>query len=95
MIASTRIKLALPADGSFPSAHATQITTFACAWLLRLTRRSSLLLAVLLMTAVLTVCLSQFYLQLYCPSDVLSNTSASTLWMVALRMLYIDTETAP
>lgn len=87
--------IALPADDSFPSAHAAQITAFACAWLLRPSVRSSLPVAVLITTTVLTVCLSRLYLQVHYPSDVLYGMAASALWVVALRMLYTDAENAP
>lgn len=87
--------IALPADGSFPSAHAAQITAFACAWLLRPSVRSSPPVAVLLMTTVLIVCLSRLYLQVHYASDVLYGMAASALWVVALRMLFTEAETAP
>ena len=77
--------IALPSDSSFPSAHAAQITAFACACLLRPGQRPSPLLAVALLVAVLTVALSRVYLQVHYPSDVLFAIGAAGLWVLALR----------
>ena len=89
------VLITLPADGSYPSAHAAQITAFACAWLLRPSVRASPPVAVLLIATVLTVCLSRLYLRVHYPSDVLYGMAASALWVAALRMLYTDAENAP
>lgn len=77
--------IALPTDHSFPSAHAAQITAFACACLLRPGQRPSPLLVVTLLVAVLTVALSRVYLQVHYPSDVLFAIGAAVLWVLALR----------
>ena len=86
--------ITLPADESFPSAHAAQTTAFACACLLRPGVRWSPPVAALLMTTMLTVCLSRLYLQVHYPSDVLYGIAATALWVVALRMVYTDAERA-
>ena len=77
--------IALPTDHSFPSAHAAQITAFACAYLLRPGQRASPLLAVALLVAVVMVTLSRLYLQVHYPSDVLFAIGAAVLWVLALR----------
>lgn len=81
--------IALPSDGSFPSAHAAQITAFACACLLRPARRPSPLVAIALIVTVLTVALSRLYLQVHYPSDVLFALGATLLWVLALRYAVI------
>lgn len=75
----------LPTDHSFPSAHAAQITAFACAYLLRPGQHTSPMLAMVLLVAVVTVTLSRLYLQVHYPSDVLFATGAAVLWVLALR----------
>lgn len=79
--------IALPADGSFPSAHAAQITAFACAWLLRPGARPAWPLAALLCVLVFGVCLSRLYLQVHYPSDVFYAVASTVLWVLALRAL--------
>lgn len=76
----------MPADGSFPSAHAAQIAAFAAAWLLRPGTRPRLPAVLALGIAVLTVSVSRLYLQVHYPSDVLFALAASVLWVVALRL---------
>lgn len=90
LIARPRPKLfealiALPTDGSFPSAHAAQITIFACAYWLRPGQRTAPALAIALLIAVLTVALSRLYLQVHYPSDVLFAAGAAVLWVLALH----------
>ncbi len=80
--------IALPTDNSFPSAHAAQITVFACAYLLRPGHRAQPVLAMALLVVVLTVALSRVYLQVHYPSDVLFAIGASLLWVLALRSIY-------
>ena len=77
--------IALPADDSYPSAHAAQITAIACAWLLRPGYRASLPVTTLLIAGVPTVALSRLYLQVYYLSDVMYGMVASALWVAALR----------
>jgi len=80
--------IALPADGSFPSAHAAQITAFACAWLLRPGTHARWSAALPLCALVASVCLSRLYLQVHYPSDVIYAVAATVLWVVALRALF-------
>lgn len=76
--------VAMPADPSFPSSHAMQITAFglAMAWMLAPIpqRRIWLTLAI---SAILLVGLSRLYLQVHFPSDVLAGTAAAALWCYA------------
>ncbi len=80
--------IALPADNSFPSAHAAQVTALACAWLLRPGSRARPASLVALTLAVAVVSASRLYLQVHYPSDVLFAVTAGALWVVALRLAF-------
>ncbi len=75
----------LPADASFPSAHAAQVTVFACAWFMRPAAglRWSTGAALVLLAGV--VALSRLVLQVHYPSDVVFAVLAGVLWVAALR----------
>lgn len=78
----------LPADWSYPSAHAMQATAAALALFLVWSRgRTSWAapLALALGLVVLLVGLSRIYLQAHFPSDVLAGTLAAALWVVGLH----------
>jgi membrane-associated phospholipid phosphatase len=75
----------MPADASFPSAHAMQATAFALAWLLRPGARPGPLAAAAAGLLVLAVAGSRVYLQVHFPTDVLFGVTAAALWVVALR----------
>jgi membrane-associated phospholipid phosphatase len=77
---------ALPADWSYPSAHAMQITAAAFALALVCARRRALW-AVPLGIVVLLVGLSRLYLQVHFPSDVLAGTLAAAFWVAGLHAL--------
>ncbi len=76
--------VAMPADLSFPSGHAMQITAFALAavWNLAPAAQRGRWLAVAAMT-ILLVGVSRVYLQVHFPSDVLAGTMAAGLWAFA------------
>jgi membrane-associated phospholipid phosphatase len=76
--------ITLPADGSYPSAHAAQITAFACAWILRPGYRVPAPVVASLFVTMLTVAVSRLYLQVHYPSDVIYGMAATTLWVTAL-----------
>jgi undecaprenyl-diphosphatase len=77
---------AMPADWSYPSAHAMQITALAVAVVYVAARRRALW-AVTLGIVVLLVGLSRLYLQVHFPSDVLAGTLAAALWVGGLHAL--------
>ena len=77
---------AMPADWSYPSAHAMQITAAAIALTLVCARRRALW-AVPLGIVVLLVGLSRLYLQVHFPSDVLAGTLAAVFWVAGLHAL--------
>ncbi len=76
----------MPADWSYPSAHAMQITALAVALVFVIARRRALW-AVPLGSAVLLVGVSRLYLQVHFPSDVLAGTLAAALWVGGLHAL--------
>lgn len=76
----------MPADWSYPSAHAMQITAAAVAWVLVFARRR-FPWVVPLGIIVLLVGLSRLYLQVHFPSDVLAGTLAAALWAGGLHAL--------
>lgn len=78
--------LPLPADSSYPSAHAMQATAAALALFL-VARRRRAAWAVLLVFAVLLVGLSRIYLQVHFPSDVIAGTLAAAWWVAGLYAL--------
>jgi membrane-associated phospholipid phosphatase len=80
---------AMPADASFPSAHAMQVAAFVTAWLLwtgggRRAGHVALGLALVLATG-----LSRTYLQVHFLTDVLAGIAAGTLWAALLHALPI------
>ncbi len=76
----------MPADWSYPSAHAMQITGLAVAVVFVAARRRALWVLPL-GSAVLLVGLSRIYLQVHFPSDVLVGTLAAALWVGGLHAL--------
>lgn len=80
--------IALPADGSFPSAHAAQVMALACAWALRPGAMVRAWTVMALGLAVLGVGVSRLYLKVHYPSDVLFALAATALWVLALREAY-------
>lgn len=81
--------VAMPADASFPSAHAMQVAALVTAWLLwsgNVSRPGHVALGMLL---VLVVALSRTYLQVHFLSDVLFGIAAGALWAVLLKVLPI------
>ena len=79
--------IALPVDGSYPSAHAAQITAFACAWMLHPGCRTNASVIGLLLVTTFTVGLSRLYLQVHYPSDVVYGMATSVLCVTALYSL--------
>jgi undecaprenyl-diphosphatase len=85
---------AMPADWSYPSAHAMQITAAAVALILVVDRRRARWVLPL-GSAMLLVGLSRIYLQVHFPSDVLAGTLAAALWVGGLHVLMFDRPAAP
>ena len=79
--------ITLPVDGSYPSAHAAQITAFACAWLAHPGCRTNAPLIGLLFITTLNVGLSRLYLQVHYPSDVVYGMATGVLYVAALSSL--------
>ena len=77
--------IGMPADMSFPSAHAMQFTAFALALVLApgLRRAPTVIVAGILLSAL--VALSRLYLQVHFPSDVLVGVVAGACWVAGLR----------
>ena len=73
----------MPADWSYPSAHAMQVTAVALAFAFFFARCRAQW-AVVLASIVLLVCLSRLYLQVHFPSDVVAGVVASALWVAGL-----------
>lgn len=80
--------LPIPADWSYPSAHAMQATAAALALFL-VARRRRAAWAVPLATGVLLVGVSRIYLQVHFPSDVIAGTLASAAWVSGLHDLIV------
>lgn len=78
---------ALPADASFPSAHAMQATALVAAWLWRPGTHPAPAAWLLGAALVAAVGLSRVHLQLHHPSDVLAGVAAALLLALALRGL--------
>lgn len=76
--------IAMPADASFPSAHAMQATAFALAWLLRPEARPGAGATFAAAALVLLVCASRIHLQVHFPSDVVFGVAAGACWALAL-----------
>ena len=79
--------IAMPADWSFPSAHAVQVTAFALAWLLRPGAPAGRIEIAALVSVMALVIASRLYLQVHFPSDVLAGVLLATLWVMFLRRL--------
>lgn len=79
--------ISMPADWSFPSAHAVQVTAFALAWLLRPGAAPGRIEIAVLFAAVAAVFASRLYLQVHFPSDVIAGALLATLWVLLLRRL--------
>ncbi|MBL8487171.1 MAG: phosphatase PAP2 family protein [Rhodocyclaceae bacterium] len=79
--------VAMPADASFPSAHAMQAAAFVTAWLLwrGAARRPGLVACGAVL--VLAVGLSRTYLQVHFLSDVLFGIVAGVAWATLLHAL--------
>jgi len=77
--------VAMPADPSFPSAHAMQATAFAAGWLLRPGLRPGSLAVAVAGVLAFAVAGSRLYLQVHFPTDVLFGVVAALLWVAALR----------
>lgn len=79
--------IAMPADLSFPSAHALQITAFALAWVAVAGRRPGRAVVATAIAITLVVALSRLYLQVHFPSDVLAGMIAGAGWASGLCLL--------
>lgn len=82
---SGELLIPMPADPSYPSGHAMQITAFALAavWLLvPRSQRGRWFAAALMLIALVGT--SRLYLQVHFPSDVVAGTVAAALWVLAV-----------
>ncbi len=75
----------VPADASFPSAHAMQAAALALAWLLRPGVRPGIGAMLVAAGMVLLVSFSRIHLQVHFPSDVVFGAAAGACWALALR----------
>lgn len=75
----------MPADASFPSAHAMQAAAFALGWLLRPGNMPGYGESVVLLLVVALVCFSRLYLQVHFPSDVVAGVILAILWVWLLH----------
>ncbi|MBK8768374.1 MAG: phosphatase PAP2 family protein [Burkholderiaceae bacterium] len=78
--------IAMPAEFSFPSAHAMQITAFALAWVAAAGWRPGWAGAAAAASIILVVALSRLYLQVHFPSDVAIGVIAGAAWVIGLRL---------
>ncbi len=78
--------LPMPADWSYPSVHAMQITALAIALFLVMPHRR-VVWAVLLGMLVLWVGVSRIYLQVHFPSDVIAGSLVAMSWVGGLRVV--------
>jgi undecaprenyl-diphosphatase len=82
--------IALPADGSFPSAHTTQIVAFALCVVLVIRRTlpewqfAAVTVAAMLIAVVAA---SRVYLQVHYPSDVLGGIALGIGWVALTRKI--------
>ncbi len=82
---TAELLVTMPADPSYPSGHAMQITAFALAavWLLApRSQRGRWFAAALMLIALVGT--SRLYLQVHFPSDVVAGTIAAALWVLAV-----------
>ncbi len=81
----------MPADWSYPSAHAMQATAVALALFLvyGARRRWRIPLVMLLGGVVALVGASRIYLQVHFPTDVLAGVLAAILWVAGLHALIV------
>lgn len=79
----------VPADASFPSAHAMQAVAFAVAWLWRPSARPGIGALLAAAGLVLLISLSRIHLQVHFPSDVVFGAAAGACWALALRSLFL------
>jgi membrane-associated phospholipid phosphatase len=77
----------MPADASFPSAHAMQVTALVLAYLLRPGARPGVGEWLAGAALVLLVSYSRIHLQVHFPSDVLVGSLAAALLVLSLREL--------
>lgn len=77
----------MPADASFPSAHAMQVCAFAlaCVLIAGARHRAAMILAAVLFIFVAAV--SRLYLQVHFPSDVMAGIAAAAGWVLGLHLL--------
>jgi undecaprenyl-diphosphatase len=76
----------LPADPSYPSAHAMQATAFVLAYLALPGRRGGRWATLGLLFLASLVATSRVVLQVHYPSDVVFGVLAALCWVAALRM---------
>lgn len=77
----------LPADASFPSAHAAQATAFALAAWFLLPRSKRAIYAPLLLALAAAVAFSRLYLQVHWPSDVIIGAALGILCALVARFV--------
>jgi membrane-associated phospholipid phosphatase len=82
--------IAMPADLSFPIAHAMQATAFALAWVLLPALRPGWATIGAAAVLVAVVAFSRIYLQVHFPSDVLIGLVAGAAWAAGLRFLAME-----
>lgn len=81
------VLIEMPADLSFPSAHAMQVAAFAFACALPPEARAGWRVVAAAAVLAAVVGLSRLYLQVHYPSDVLSGLLAGAAWAAGLRYL--------
>lgn len=81
--------ITMPADASFPSAHALQVTAFVVAWLMVSNGWRHLGQVAAGVMLVVAVGLSRLYLQVHFPTDVFFGVLSGLLWVWLLHRLPI------